>query len=52
MSTLRTLILALLLVVPVPLSAAEQVRATLYKNPEPFVIYEISDGPPKVYAVE
>lgn len=34
MSTLRTLILALLLVAPVPLSAAEQVRATLYKNPE------------------
>ena len=34
MSKLRTLILILLIVMPMPLSAAEQVQMTLYKNPE------------------
>ena len=34
MSTLRTLLLSLLLILPVPLSAAEQIQMTLYKNPE------------------
>jgi hypothetical protein len=34
MSTLRTFVLILLFVLPVPLSAAEQIPMTLYKNPE------------------
>jgi hypothetical protein len=34
MSVLRTLLLILLLVVPAPLPAAEQIQVTLYKNPE------------------
>lgn len=34
MSLLKTLVLGLLLVMPVPLFAAEQIQATLYKSPE------------------
>lgn len=34
MPMLRTLLLSFLLVLPAPLLAAEQVQATLYKNPE------------------
>ena len=34
MTTLRILVLTILLAMPMPLSAAEQIQMTLYKNPE------------------